>query len=684
MEGPWSDYGPAPVAGPWTDYAAAKPAPPPSKAFTQGRASAKKGILGGLTGAVTTMEEAIPFADEAQAAISTVGRVAQGEGLGEAWRNSRDYQRGLMTGLREDHPVVSNLSTGAGLSVDAVPILLSGGAAAPEVASSVGARVGTTLAQRGGQMLMTGARNAATGATIAAAQGLAGRGTMTDRARAAGAAAGPGAAVGFAAPIVGAAAGAAVRKGGEVLASVGRTAVRAANKAASATASGAFLDPTEQAISRLGEAMRKDGLTGPQIAAATDEWNRVGGASPAFVDIVSQDGGGQNTMALIRGAAMSGTARNVATRHATRVTADLQDTAIARTRAMTDDQRPAEQVVDTLRRQRRSTANEQYPAFAEVRVPVGDDILSAADGAAQWMQQAADLAVAERKFDVANEIASLVNGEKPRTVTAGALDYMRRSLRDASQSAFTQSKGSLGQALKDRASELETALMDVPGFRTARDTYRGFSQQMEAVDGNPAQGAYGGRQVMTAPPDEFRTSMTRRTEAAQPYVAVGARQEITDAIGKPAEGSTGLLNRLGSGTNVGRNLTAVFGEEPAADYQTSIRNIVGQVHNARSINPMTNSLTAARTADERLVEAVESMPKSKMGLIASIIGKFRAGLTLTDAEREALLQIATGPAEAGMMRVAPRLPAPPLPPVRMTGRPPVSPVLLGAAQDNRR
>lgn len=417
MEGPWSDYGPELVAGPWTDYAAAKPAPPPSKAFTQGRASAKKGILGGLTGAVTTMEEAIPFADEAQAAISSVGRMAQGEKPAEAWRNSRDYQRGLMTGFKEEHPALANVATSAGWSADAVPILLSGGAAAPEVLASAGTR---TLAQRGARMAMTGAKNATVGATLASGSAMAGRGAMTERLRDAGAAAGPGAIVGMAAPIAADAGGFVARKVGGAVAATARAAARTANSMASKTPAGPFLDPQSQVLDRLVEAMQKDGLTGPQIGEALDEWNRVGGATPAFMDIVAKHGGGQNTMSLIRGAAVSGAGKNEASKYGSRVAADLQDVVIDRTHQLTPNQPSAPSILAGVEdRIARSSAIPDTTSGA-----AGADVHRTLNASYDQAKAAVDQAYGAARA-AAPQAAHLRSAEMPRIAAA-----VRESVRD--------------------------------------------------------------------------------------------------------------------------------------------------------------------------------------------------------------------------------------------------------------
>lgn len=630
------------------------------------------------TGASATFNESIPLADEYLAGMGTIADTLQGKGsFGDNWKTRRARQAGEVDQFKADHPTGANAMTALGYGAQVVPALMTGGGSvAPQVESAAT----KTIAQRAGRVTMTGARNATVGAAYASGNAAAGRGTAQERLDAAGHAVLPGAIAGLTLPVAAAGVSMTGKLAGRVAGATTRTAVRAVNNVASKGPSGPFLDPAKEVLKRLAETLQGDGLGPEQINAALSEWQRVGAPSPAFMDIVAKNGGGQKTMALIRGAGMQGAGRNEAAKYSSQVVADVQDKAIDRTRLMTGDQRPAAQVVREVKATRQEDARTMYPEFADKPVLMGPDILSAADGSARWMQGAADLAVAERKFDVADEIAAVVNGQPPHSISAGAVDYMRRSLRDASQAEFKAGHGSMGQALKDRATDLETALMDVPGFDTARSTYRAHSRKVEAVDGKPNEGIYGGRQVMTAPPDEYGASIGAHAPGAKPYVEVGARQAITDAIGQPAEGATGVLNRIGSGTNIGRNLRETFGEPAAADYQGAIKNTVEQVRNARFIDPNTGSPTAPRLADETLVE---NIPTSKRGAVQWIVDKFKSGATLTDQERGLLVRLATGQAEATAERVAPMLHPPP--PVSMTRRTPVAPVLAAPmTQENRR
>lgn len=152
-----------------------------------------------------------------------------------------------------------------------------------------------------------------------------------------------------------------------------------------------------------------------------------------------------------------------------------------------------------------------------------------------------------------------------------------------------------------------------------------------------------GRGVLNTSPDRLAAEAAALGER-RPLAQVGAVREIEDQIGRPREGATGLLNRLSTATNTGRNLEELFGPEEAARYQRAIELEVERVNNARFISPNDGSQSAPRLMDDALAEIP---PMSKLGLIRAVLDKLRRGATLTDAEREALLQFGTSRVRTG-------------------------------------
>lgn len=602
------------------------------------KAPPKPGLVDTITGAVSTLNHSLPFADEFSDAANAVGKLATGQAdnLPQAWEQARAVSKGSADRFRANHRAASNLTTGAGIAAQVLPAFLTGGATvAPQIAAK-------------GALPLLGnmAKAAVTGGAVGYATGLGGEGDIKQRLGAANRDAVLGAVVSGAIP----AAGAAVRGTGKLAAPIVQTVKRAAN----AASGGRLLNPQTEALGRLAESLHKDGATGDQIRAIVTRWQQVGGPEPTLLDAVAKlPSGGQATLGLIRGAAMkAGPARGLAVTHGDRVAADLQDNAIARTRALTPDTRPANVVADDLKATQGNLATEQYRAPYQTQVPVPDEVMSAlsdAPGASAMRAARAD-ALERREASQVAEIDALLSGKPPPTVSAATLDRIKIAMGERGGKLSRAGNNARAGGSFERKNDVDSALENVPQLAEARQTYRDYHARRDALD----VGATG----LNAAPDDFAASLAA-LRGGSPEVNANAgiayRQSMTDAIGKPTESATGLLNRLSSSTNQGRNLAETFGADNAGNYQESIGNMVDQVNNARFINPNTGSGTAGRIADEALVQAP---PMTIQGAVARLIQKIQRGATLTDAEREALVQMATSQATPTMAipQNLPRLP----------------------------
>lgn len=408
--------------------------------------------------------------------------------------------------------------------------------------------------------------------------------------------------------------------------------VRSVNRATG----GNLLNADREAAKRLALAMRDDGFTPEQINAAVDEWQAVGGPSPSLLDIVSQNGGGQQTRALIRGSAMSGPARTTASTYNDRIEANIQGDAIGRTRQMTPETRTAGEVTDALTEGRAAQAEVDYAGPYRAQVQVDDNITSAVsdDAGRAALRRARAAAEARRNYEQVAEIDALLAGEG-QTASAGTIDRTRIAMAGRGRNLMTGSSArpDVAGGLFDRANDLDRALDAVPAIQPARETYRRFSDGIEGMEI--------GAGIRSADPDDLAAQLAGR-EGAQYTAPTGAARSLSTSIGKPAEGSTGLLNVIGSSDNMRRNLATIFGEENAAQYQQSINQIIERVRNSRFINPNTGSQTAGRAVDETLVES--GIPTSGLGVLTRIIAKIGRGATLTDQERDAIVRLATGTA----------------------------------------
>lgn len=539
-----------------------------------------------------------------------------GYGLGEAFSAAREVEGERGEAYNKDKPVRSLLSGVLG------GLAMPGGkqVAALALPKLKGLLGGLEAVGRGAGVggVLGGVYGAATAKPGQEAQGAA-RGGMT------------GAVTGGALPVVGAAVGAA----GRGLGATGTAIARTANKASG----GQLLSPTKEAGRRLVEALRKDGVTPEGIRAVQNQWLKTG-VSPTLLDAVSANGGGQNTRSLLRGSALTGQGRNEASKYAARVSSDLQDSAIGLTRALTPDKRSAQQVRSALEAERGATADQLYPAFKNDQVPV-EDLGTAISGTSgrSYLAKARNLADIMRDDNAVAEIDALIQGGDINRVSAGTVDLIRRGFRDAGIDLASRGQNTAAGGLASRSGDLERALVPDPeagisgsqGFDAARNAFRSQSQAIDAID----LGATG----LKATPDEFGPAFAALPENAVAPGQVGYRQSITDFIGAPAEGSTGFLNKLSTNTNQGRNLAAAFGDDQAQSYREGISNLVDQTQNARFIDPGTNSQSVGRALDERLVEGGAQIPRSAFGAVIAIIDKIRQGATLTDGERQAIVQL---------------------------------------------
>ena len=195
--------------------------------------------------------------------------------------------------------------------------------------------------------------------------------------------------------------------------------------------------------------------------------------------------------------------------------------------------------------------------------------------------------------------------------------------------------------LFSRAGDIDAALDAVPGLQPARQTYRGMRAQEDALE-------LGGSGAFNTP-DEYvqalRDKLAMATPVDNPFpvsaedirgsAGLGLARDIERQIGAPAEGATGYLNKLATGTNAGRVLEETFPGQ-AQGYRESIQQLIDQLNQARFISPNSGSQTALRLEDQGLLDAI---PTSKTALMAKLWDAIKNGAQITDAEREAIVRL---------------------------------------------
>lgn len=442
---------------------------------------------------------------------------------------------------------------------------------------------------------------------------------------------------------IGAGLGAALPVAGSVVGQVGKGAKRVANK----IAGGTLTNPNVAAGERLAAALKADGLSPEQVRAAQNEWLK-NGVTPQLMNL-----GGENTRRLLRAAAnKGGTANTQAVQNVNQLAADLQGSVIDRTRQLTPGEaRPAQQFAEDIVERRGNLASQQYKGAYEtpIRVtPQVDDPLMGAPGRAALLR-ARKAAEARRDFPQMQQLdellASMESGA-PAEVSAGALDRARIAMGNAGRGALEDPRTrDIAGGMFSRADDIDAVLAQVPELQPARQTYRGMTGQERAVE-------LGRNNAFTDPnayQDELRKLMEMQTPVGNPFpvsgedirgaAGVGLRDDIIRNVGSPTEGATGYLNRLATGTNTGRVLEETFPGQ-AQPYREGVGQLVQQLNDARFVSPNSGSKTAAVLEETGLLDALP--PTSKTALVMRALDMLRRGLTLTEQERAALMELGVG------------------------------------------
>lgn len=423
------------------------------------------------------------------------------------------------------------------------------------------------------------------------------------------------------------------------------------------------------ARARMIEALRRDGYDGPALQNLLQRWQQNGGTDAALIDLVTQNGGGQNFMSLVRASALRGGGASAAARqYRGAVEGGATDEALNLTRGLTPDNRSAPQVRDDLVQDRSRMADQQYrepyrtvvseeilpdPANrpppvdpfewfdpAEGQALIGGTpqprntlppnvrrVLEDSEGA-RAVGVAMRAAIANSDDDLVRQLRALRQGDDSVPITARALDRIRIAFREMAEGAAADQRGSLAAGLRDRVDRLDGVLDDLPELRDARAAYRAASQRIEGVD--LGAGAY------SRSPGELTDQLTR-SPAARDTFGLGLARDIEGAIGRQGDGATGLFNRLATAPNSRNALAQAFGPERGAQYQNALGQIVDRVRTARAIDPGFGSQTAQRGMDA-LIEGVAPISG---GILTGIMRKLNEGLALTDAEREIVVRYAT-------------------------------------------
>lgn len=568
-------------------------------------------------GSVTTRNMSLGAQDLTNAGMSALVSQAPrlvgkdpGYGFGDAFRASRRVEKQRADEYAAEKPG-RNLAAG-----------LLGGVAMPG-----GAQI-AKLATPVKSGLLGGLETMARGAGIGGAMGAA-FGALTEPDDMAGGAVKGG--------TVGAVTGGVVPAVTSGISALAKPVVRAANKASK----GQILSASREVSARLQKALQEDGFGIDKIRQIQTQWLKTG-VTPQLLDIV---GVNSKTGALLRGAANDGAGAKMAGQYAAKVKGGVQGKALDLTRKLTPDEpRNAAQIQASLKAQIKSTDDELYPKFKSDIVDVRDLGTSlSGDTGLGALKEARKIADARQDWGAVEEIDNLirvrndpdmVKAERgPGSVKAGTADLIRQQLRDSGDDAYRNSNTGMGGGLKQRADQLKQALLGVDGFAEATQESTALRNQLDAVDVGLSGRSKGPGQFAQEVGDLSVVGPRGPTTEPRDAMRVGMRTKLEEQIGGRPEDATSVINMLGTADTQNQNLGTAFGAEAADTYQGGLRNIIEQASNAKRIAPRDMA------PDDG---GGDPVPLSAWAAMATTVNKLRNGATLTDQERELILQQGLG------------------------------------------
>lgn len=593
---------PAQVAAEKDAVARVSAAPGAERAFGQGVTAGWGDELdAGLASATTGVNNAIR---------RMTGQPDVGYGMSDAYHAVRDATANADAQFRQQHPYI---------------------AAGSELAGSVlspAAKLGGGFVGRGASAVGRMTRAAGVGAGYGAVAGAgAADGDLIDRAKGAGIGA-----------MTGAAAGAAL-SGGADLVGTGYQGINAATGYR-------FTSPENAAAARLRQVLNADGVTADKIDAAVAQAERVGATPRTLLDV-----GGQNTKRLLRYAgSREGEASNLAQDYRDTTAEALAGRNIDRARQLTPDEpRPASVVAADLEKARSSAAQTDYaePYAQFVEVPDGIKEMLQDPAGRSIIQAARANAIENQDWGGQVELDKLLrpteNGQLPQ-ISASTLDRLAIAARERGGRFAEAGQNYRARGAFGRQGQINDLLDSTPGLEEARGSYRSHSQAIDAVtDLGPT--------ILKATPDEFAATVGQLDDRGLSAARVGARQAITDALGKGANAYP-TLKTIAFAPNAQRNLIALFGEEEGGKLIQAAKLNLRQAERANYAAPDTGPQTFNRTDDARGFGSVLNIVREP---VQAIMEKVASGLTITDTEAAQLVRTGQMTAQEALAATKPRM-----------------------------
>lgn len=403
-------------------------------------------------------------------------------------------------------------------------------------------------------------------------------------------------------------------------------------------------DPQTRAAIRIANSLEDTG-------GAVTERQRLSslGVSPTVADV----GGGTVERLIRTAAAPAGPGANRAVGNAVARQANLKPEVLSEIRSISPIDETAEGLAESLTRRRSELARTEYAQPYSQRVTVPDEVRAVlSDEAGRAALRAARADAAElRDAEQLADIDALLNadmraGPLPE-VSAATLDRVVQATRERVSRFAERGLGARAAGAYGRREIIDSALDTVPGLDEARSTYRGISQQIDALDPRNALDVF-------EDPRDFARRLRDLTPEAREAAIVRVRQDLADVIGGQRNAGTGSLDQATQSAYARQNLEALLGSERANQLVESITARVQQSQRAQRISPNTNSQTFGRAIDEQSFNAADTagaiMDAGRsltldVPSIARTVDRVRARVSMTPEERDELVRLGLGSAD---------------------------------------
>lgn len=233
-------------------------------------------------------------------------------------------------------------------------------------------------------------------------------------------------------------------------------------------------------------------------------------------------------------------------------------------------------------------------------------------------------------------------------VSAGTLDRVRIAMqgRGAAMQQRPDTRDIAG-GLFNRASQIDTALEGVPALGPARSTYRGISEQLDALDPRKALDIF-------EDPRDFSRRVQALSPQAREAALVRVTQDLTDTLGGQRNAGTGTIDTANQAPYARENLSALLGPDRAEQFLSTLQARVQQAQRAARVSPNTGSQTFGRLDDDATFQTAERLgagldvvqgARGNPMAIARTIDRLRARATMSEAERNEVVRLGLGSAD---------------------------------------